>query len=361
VTRLSDILNVAELGDLVRQGYIRCQTHPTLPLRIYNYCDKTVHEGAWCLETRTSRGLIVDDDGIVRGRGLSKFFGLHEHESPLLPEIPWHQPFDVYSKADGSCGIGYPVNDMGDWAVATRGSFASDQAIHATRVLNERYRSFTASLGGTITPVWEILYPENRIVVNHGDFDDLVLLCGIEIRTGRSISPEAMVHALGWPGPVVEKHPARPIEELLAEDIPNAEGYVIHFPRSDFRVKAKFPSYLKLHRVLTHANSRTIWECLRTGVELPQIDGVPEFDAWLENQRTTLVDLYGETRRDAVRLLNKVHHLDDRKSQAQYLLANGDKTLMAIVFRMLDGKNFDDLIWKSIKPEYSLPFWSEVA
>lgn len=361
MTRLSDILNVAELGDLVRQGYIRCQTHPSLPLRIYNYCDKTVHESAWCRETRLSRGLIVDNDGIVRARPMAKFWGIHEHESPLLPPVPWSEPYHVYSKRDGSCGIGYPVDSTGGWAVATRGSFASEQAIHATLVLNERYESFTASLGGTITPVWEILYPANRIVVNHGDFDDLVLLCGIEIRTGRTVSPEMMVQALGWPGPVVEKHPQRPIEELFADDTPNAEGYVLHFPRSDFRVKAKFDNYLKLHRVLTHANSRTIWECLRTGVELPQIDGVPEFDAWLESQKTTLLNLYSETRRDAVSLLNRVLHLDDRRSQAEYLKINGDKTLAAIVFRMLDGKNFDDLVWKAIKPEYSLPFWSEVA
>jgi RNA ligase len=358
MTKLSDILNVAELGDLVRQGYIRCQTHPTLPLRIYNYTEKCTFDSAWNDITKKCRGLVVDDDQIVRARCYSKFWTVDQHESPFTPEIPWHEPYEVYDKLDGSYGQGVPTED--GWIVSTRGSFASDQAIHATKILQERYSGFTASLGGTITPVWEICYPENRIVVAY-DFDDLVLLGGVEIRTGRSISPEMMVQALGWPGPVVEKYPSRPFEEMAAEDRENKEGFVLWFPRSDFRVKVKHANYVALHRVLTHANSRTIWECLRTGVELPQLDGVPEFDAWLENQRTTLVDLYGETRRDAVRLLNKVHHLDDRKSQAQYLLANGDKTLMAIVFRMLDGKNFDDLIWKSIKPEYSLPFWSEVA
>lgn len=358
-TRLSDVLNVADLGDLVQSGHIRCQRHPTLPLRVLNYTDKTSWDGLWCRETRVCRGLIVDDDQVIRARPYEKFHNAHELESQLLPDIPWSEPYTVYSKIDGSLGVGYPRGD-GTWAIATRGSFASEQAIHATKILNERYSGFTASLGGTITPIWEIVYAANRIVVSY-DFDDLVLLGGVEIRSGRSISPEQMVYALGWPGRVAEKHPTRSVEELLADDTPNQEGFVLHFPKSDFRVKVKFASYLALHRVLTHANSRTVWECLMTGVELPKIDGVPEFDAWLENQRTTLVDLFAETRRDAVRLLNKVHHLDDRKAQAQYLIANGDKTLASIVFRMLDGKNFEDLIWKSIKPEYSLPFWQEDA
>lgn len=47
----------------------------------------------------------------------------------------------------------------------------------------------------------EIIYPENRIVLDYAGLDDLVLLGAVEIATGRSFGPEAVAD---WPGPVVE-------------------------------------------------------------------------------------------------------------------------------------------------------------
>jgi hypothetical protein len=44
----------------------------------------------------------------------------------------------------------------------------------------------------------------------------------------------------------------------------------------------------------------------------------------------------------------------DRKTLAAYFLASGANP--AVLFRMLDGKPYDDLIWKAIKPGPSTPY-----
>lgn len=61
-------------------------------------------------------------------RPLPKFLN---HDQPEAPVIALDEPVVVTDKADGSLGIIYPTPDGP--AVATRGSFASDQALHAPR------------------------------------------------------------------------------------------------------------------------------------------------------------------------------------------------------------------------------------
>ncbi|MET9842806.1 hypothetical protein ABZZ01_34320, partial [Streptomyces virginiae] len=61
----------------------------------------------------------------------------------------------------------------GRWRVASKGSFISAQAVWAQRRLDG---ADTAALHPGTTYLAEILYPQNRIVVDYGDRRDLVLL-----------------------------------------------------------------------------------------------------------------------------------------------------------------------------------------
>src|SRR6185369_15422771 len=139
-------------------------------------------------------------------RPFAKFFN---HGQPGAPGIDLTEPVAVSDKADGSLGILYP--DGAGWAVATRGSFASDQARHATALLATRYPDFTPPPG--LTVLFEIIYPANRIVLDYQGLDDLVLLGAVDIATGRSFGPEAVPD---WPGPVVETFGYATFAEALA-------------------------------------------------------------------------------------------------------------------------------------------------
>ena len=359
MTHLSDILNTNDLEHMVREGYIRRQVHPTLPYQILNYAEKAQFEGAWNNETMTCRGLIATHDGKVLARPFKKFFNLGQSESPNTPDIPWHEPYEVFDKADGSLGILYPT-PYGQ-AIATRGSFASDQARHATELLwhDPRY-DWWEHLDSEWTPLFEIIYPENRIVLDYNGLDDLVLLGAVHIRDGISIPAELAASWWNWPGPIVESYPTRELDALVAEDRPNKEGYVLWFPESDFRVKVKHETYLQLHRVITNANTKNVWKALSEG-NMDEIYALPDefltgIDAYVkrlwnafEGLRITLLQL-NSTRERA--------DLTPGRETAEWVIANSPSPeVRAALFAVISGKPYEPILWRALKPAQAEGLW----
>src|SRR4028119_412849 len=119
------------LPEMLREGYVCVQRHPTAPLFIYNYTPKAQYERVWNEVTLQCRGLILDEGGKVVARPFRKFFNLEEVDS--LPA----EPFEVYEKLDGSLGILYWTGEQA--FIATRGSFTSEQSRKANQILHARY------------------------------------------------------------------------------------------------------------------------------------------------------------------------------------------------------------------------------
>ena len=182
MTTLKEIgLNEKDLDKAIADGYISVRPHPdSRELLIYNYTAKSQYERVWTKETLACRGLIlnVPDDGeiLVVARPFNKFFNLAE-----LDKIP-EGKFVAQEKMDGSLGIIYQAPD-GLPSVATRGSFASEQAEWATQWLRKRPK-FVAAAQSAIsrnhTLLVEIIYPKNRIVIDYGELEELVLLTAID-------------------------------------------------------------------------------------------------------------------------------------------------------------------------------------
>lgn len=255
---LADLFDLADLEQAIADGFVTARPHPTLPLVIYNYTDQTTFSRAWTPVTRQCRGLIADTDGKIVARSFPKFFN---HNEPGAPEIRADDGVTVTDKMDGSLGILYPTGD-GSHAIATRGSFASEQAQHATVLWQERYADkFTPSPG--MTYLFEIVYPNNRIVVDYGDLDDLVLLGGIENDYGTSFRPDD-TQALGeWPGPRTKVFEYATFgDALAAPPRPGQEGLVVQRWHSEDRIKLKQDDYVALHRILTGVTARVLWEFL---------------------------------------------------------------------------------------------------
>jgi RNA ligase len=155
----------------IDSGLVNENEHPEFPLVLYNYTQECQFGKKWDDVTRMCRGLIVHKEtNEIIARPFSKFFNYEEHvaNGDAMPnEIPY-----VYEKVDGSLGILYWFNGLP--FIATRGSFSSDQAIWATQKIREKDLSFVDK---RYTYLFEIVYPENRIVVSYGDMKDLVFLC----------------------------------------------------------------------------------------------------------------------------------------------------------------------------------------
>lgn len=334
------------LADMVGGGYIRTQRHPSLPLLIHNYTEKAQYENVWNAATLACRGLVVSHEGRVLARPFAKFFN---HGQPGAPELDLDGPVSVTDKADGSLGVLFPTPD--GWAVATRGSFDSEQARHATRVFRTRYAGrFTPPSDRTV--LFEIVYPGNRIVLDYGDLDDLILLGAVEIATGRSHGPAAVPD---WPGPVVESFGyATLAEALAAPPRDNREGLVVHFTVPDTRVKIKYAEYVRLHRIVTGLNPRVVWEAMVGGRLDELLEPLPdEFHAWatgIAAGLTARVDaLTAEVEREFQRT---VAGLPEGWARKDFALAVARHPRRGCLFLRLDGKDYTPLLWQQVRPSF---------
>ncbi len=339
-------VDIEVLQSLVKDGYLIARPHPTADLLIWNYTPKTQYEHYWTPETLLCRGLITHLDGTVVARAFEKFFNYEEITEPLPLE-----PFTVTEKMDGSLGILFVLNDKPQ--IATRGSFTSEQAIRANRILQERYSDF--HFQSDYTYLFEIVYPENRIIVNYGTQEDLILLAVIVTETGAEIDIHSDALKNTWPFPLVKRFDGiSDITQLRKLEQENAEGFVVRF-ESGLRVKMKFAEYVRLHRIITHVSARVIWDLLRTNQSLePLLERVPdEFYMWVKRTREDLIQRFNAIEAQCRVVVNRVEHLPTRKEQAMIVTK---ANYPGIVFAMLDKKNYQDMIWKLLYPEAARPF-----
>lgn len=344
--RLDELFDMDRLERMISERYVNVQTHPLFPgYRIYNYGQRTQFDRFWNPITMQCRGLIVDGDDNIIARPFSKFFNLAE-----LPALP-DGDFIVQEKMDGSLGIAYPTPD-GGVAIATRGSFSSEQAVWATEWVNSRM-DHVDFIQGHIedgnTPLFEIIYPTNRIVVNYGNRSELVYLTAIDRKTGRDADNFRV-----WGGQSAPYHPGLDLDTITTMHRDNHEGFVLRW-QCGTRAKVKHEDYVRLHRLLTGVNARTIWELLSNHQSIDKLlDVVPdEFYQWVKRIVADLNGRFSDIEREALAVFDLVPRDVSRKDQAAFIMKHQNP---GIVFSMLDGKNYAPAIWKIIRPEASLPF-----
>jgi T4 RnlA family RNA ligase len=335
------------LPDLIEQGYIISQVHPTLPLTIYNYTSKTQYDRVWNPATLSCRGLILDQNFQTIARPLQKFFNFEEHQGLLPDGIP-----TIYEKLDGSLIVLFYYAES--WQVASRGSFASEQAIKA-RAMLDNYRDELEQLDRDYTYLLEVIYPTNRIVVDYGTQERLVMLAAVQTQMGI----ERELDDLGWRDRA-QTFPATDFKAWMKTiqttqgDLVNQEGFILKWPNG-FRLKYKLADYVRLHRILTRIQAKDIWECLCQGQDLDQfLESVPdEFYQWV---KTVKADLDAQFKAIEADCKSRFQDLGDRKTTAAYFQTQPNSK---ILFMMLDDRDYSQAIWKLIKPEFQRPFRSQ--
>jgi len=365
-------LTKSTLDKYVAEGWLIRQSHPTLPLSIYNYSQATQYEGKWDEVTLSCRGVITDDaTGEVIIKPFSKFFNYEE----VPNEVPWLSSEYVYiqDKMDGSLGILF--NYRGEWIMATRGSFTSEQAVRGLEILKSKY--ILDVFEPSVAYICEIIYPENRIVVSYkkercvflgvvlnrhwnwkdGGDDELhwttatayFKMSGIkysDIVKTKQIFKEHLGHDL--------------YKELKSLNKQNEEGYVLRFHPSNIRVKIKFADYVKLHRILTNCTSYDIWENLMAFNKLPEefLQDVPdEFYDWVKGTEAGLRKAYEFQLHLHMANVSSIlrYGAPDRKELATRVMAL-EGVNRGIVFGLIDGKDVTEKLWKLVKPAYHKPF-----
>src|ERR1700675_2384986 len=356
---LKDILNYDLFKRMLDEGYLRSQVHPKYSeLAIFNYTEAAQFDRLWNDATNKCRGLILrldngvlDENAEVVARPFNKFHNLNTEYAPGTMEanLPAEAPL-VTTKLDGSMGVVYLYAD--EYRVATRGSFDSDQARWASAWYEQHQLVHPASWPADVTPVCEVIYAANRIVVDY-TFEGLVLLSMIDNETGRELARAdvevwAKVNGL----PVVPKFD-KTLAECAAENTANEEGYVLSYSNG-VKVKVKFEEYVRLHRILTGLNPKTVWEMLSQG----QADAIanllpaPRRPApsvfWLGSVRLVLRVKYALIEAEAQAVFAARPQSAVRKDQALYFTQSPHR---AILFQMLYGKSYAETIWDRIKPK----------
>ena len=325
---------------MIDEGYVNVQKHPFYDLYIYNYAPKAQYERVWNEVTLVCRGLIMDSNFKVIARPFAKFFNLGEIENQALP----NSPFEVFEKMDGSLGILYFVDNQA--FMATRGSFMGEQAVKATEILKEKYAQILRGCDTNKTYLFEIIYPENRIVVDYGSMEDIVLTAIIDTQTGADLPLEN----IGFP--VVKRYDGiKDISILKSLEENNREGFVIKY-KNGFRVKVKFEEYMRIHRIVTQVSSINIWEYLAAEMPFDEIlDRVPdEFYDWV---KATSADLKAKYQAIEAQCQADFKVFDTRKESAAYFQTCA---YPSVLFNILDGKPYKNTIWKTLKPKFQKPF-----
>lgn len=354
MTNINDFFSVNAFNMMIDDGLIVKQKHNNADLFIYNYTPRVQYDRIWNRVTKQCRGLILDGEYNIVALPFPKFFNLEEIESNENMSLP-ETSFEVYDKLDGSLGILYWLDNKP--YIATRGSFHSDQAIHATNLLHNRYSNTFNKLDRNKTYLFEIIYPENRIVVDYGQIDDIVLIAIIDNLTGSDCD----LVDVGFP--IVKKYDGiNDISELKSLNENNKEGFIIKFS-NDFRVKLKFEEYVRLHRIITNVSNRVIWEHLSQGKNMDELlDRVPdEFYNWVKNTKNKILSDY-ERIEDEYKMIYKMimrsNGVQEKKVFASYATRY---EYSSILFNMYDRKDYSKFIWKIIKPKYEKPFYNIIS
>ena len=355
--KVTNIFDLDGLEKEIADGYITKRKHPTLPYFILNYTTKTQIEWRWNIYTVNCRGLIVDDKWNIIARPFKKFFALDQWNS--LRNYVWNLynvkfskmfdgPFDILEKMDGSLGILFKNPQTNKYEMASRGSFESDQAIRGTKILQEKYSDIQPFRG--LTYLFEIIYPENKIVVDYGDKEDLILLAVIDNETGKEIDVD--YYNEGYTNLCGKVHIAQKFNfdnwrDLDKLNWKNAEGFVIRFLDNDIRLKIKFDEYKSLAKILKSLDEHLVLEWTKNDYDFKQsINILPEKTRnWIINLNRQYLDDYKGIERECLRIVDIHGGLSRREFAELY-----SKTYFSpVLFRMLDKKDYKDTIWKVIE------------
>ena len=349
-----------ELDRLVDEGYLRRFEDKSLVG--YCYTDKCTFERKWNKYTLNNRGTVYKKDTEeVIARPFPKFFNLSElsvsQQRAIVNGSGVYNKYDVFEKVDGSLGIIYHHNV---WRVNTKGSFNSDQAIKGKDLF---YNYHFDMVPTEYTYLVEIIYPENKIIVDYGDVEELRLIGMMDTESGKEIPWKACKdYAMILEMPIAEQFDYS-IEKMLElqKTIPkDNEGFVVRFG-NDFRVKIKGEEYMKMARIISQLAPLVLWEKMENGIVCQ------EFLKTIPEEFYDEVDKIVFTLEKRYDIISKQIHeevMNVRSRFAEY--AGGEFFKMvglymqdirntfehsSAVFAILRGNDIDDYIKKVIRPK----------
>ena len=309
-------------------------------LMIFNYA--RIHSMNWNWFECQSRGLILQQGtGKIVARPFEKFFNWLEKGRRCAKDA---HLVTTTEKLDGSIGIIY--YHKGKWNVASRGSFDGPHAQWGQNWI-DKWGLFTWLGEGwrDWTFIVEMIWPENKIVIDYGSAQGMHLLGVRHTETGRYLPRYAEGEAslvsvssavnMGLPKPfnfngVLAVLEAR--ESLGA----NEEGYVCEFSDGT-RFKFKGDRYKEMHRLVTGSSYKHIIRMMQLGVEIPS--------GYAISERAAFVRQHVEDIKYQVEEAFRVAPKESRKEYALFIKEHY-LPLMPYMFARLDDQDYEPIIYR---------------
>lgn len=355
-------IDLDEIESLIERKLITRRPHPALPLDIYNYTPKALYEltpQGWSETLSWCRGLVIDrESGGVVARGFKKFWNLEQVTDHLPPGEP-----QFYEKVDGSLIIAFLYD--GELVMASRGSFQSDQVNEARRIASA-YPGLANLMRPGYSYLFEVVYPENRIVVDYGNKRDLIALAILRTEDGQDDPMEWHLFTDICPMPTVTKYPLMDLRKAKMDEKDgrggeDAEGYVLVWPNG-FRAKFKYENYKRLHHLLTGLTARDIWQMLKDGKaaeieDVKRLAPVAKFREWVDATTEGLRRQFSAIVTDATTAF--IEEQPTGCTRAEFAAWAKTKPWPHLLFALYDTKPIEEMVWKMVYPAHSTPFMKE--
>ena len=322
--------------ELMHQGLVYIKKHPKFPLYLLNYTPRTQYRQKWCKELVHARGLVVGEDGKILARPLPKFFNHYEiNDLEKLQD----EEYEVFEKIDGSLVIMFHYEN--DLIFCTRGSFISEQAAKAQEIFRAKYKHIT--INKECTYCFEVIYPENKIVVNYEDLEDLFLISITHTSSGKGIN----IDATGFK--TVNKVDKASIHAFMTGfEEANMEGYVVKYTKgltNSLRVKYKFNTYVEKHK--GKSLSETEIKQSMKNMESINLDNIP--DECYEAVKKIKTQMEEQFQHQKSKIENQYLKITSQNSSPRDVIeAIKQCEHSSILFAIHRKKPYNMLVWKSL-------------
>lgn len=312
----------------------------------------------WDEITHMARGIIVNaSTGEIVSKAFNKFFNY----DPQFHKLDITKDSYILEKLDGSMGITYRSVDGNDIFMATKNSFISEMAVFG----NDWLKRIGAKdfFDPKITYLFEIIYPENRIVIDYGDRKECVLIGMVETATGNELSyKEVLSFAKKHNISIPKKFEFKNFSEIMkmCDKLPwNEEGFVVNVPTKEglCKFKLKGEEYKIVHHTAFNTGTRAIWKMVRDGIDIETaIEFLPD------DLKKEKIQVYDEILSDRKAIVDEAYDYFkqiycpniNRAKFAELAKYDEFKKYRRLLFLMLDDKwtQVDNVALRMIEDKY---------
>lgn len=317
---------------------------------LFNYRPEVEFKNLWNDVNIWCRGIVYDiHTKEIAAVPFRKFWNVGQKPETSEESLSALGKPVVMSKEDGSLGILFWNRYARNWQVCTRGSFTSDQAIWATAWIRAQIVLTTVFLTVGETHLFEIVYPENKIVSNYGEFAGLIYLNTVVWND----NDNSCYYSFGGERNQILRHifdychavkfydfdSFSKSRELLATFTKDQEGFVLLYPNG-LMAKMKGAEYLRVHKIRSTLTIAAVAALIKaTGNFQEALSQLPD-EFW--GDYLPVINSFEKSVRETGRKAYEVFYVTEtmgtRKEKAEYVNRNCTDDVRRCVFLLIDGK-----------------------